>query len=214
MGLQAVVFDLDGVLIDSEPVMRFAFQESYNLVVGDGPAPLEDFLSLMGRGFSEILDELSLPREMQPVYETICTRHVEEVALVPGTVEFLVRIGSISLGMAVLTGKNRVRTHCILRRFRLGRFMQVVLTSDDVLRCKPYPDGILQIATRLRTATDQLLMVGDSVNDIRCAQSAGAKAAAVSWGIRPELLKTGCKPDYTVDDWDELYELLVHLAAR
>lgn len=209
--LKAVVFDLDGVLIDSEPLMRLAFGVSYRQVVGDGEPPIEAYLEHMGESFPRIMEKLALPYALWAPFREFCQRHIDQIRLFPESRGLVELARSLDLQTAILTGKDRERTLQILQYFDLVRLFDVVVASDELRSPKPDPEGMLYTLGLLGCAADQAVMVGDAVSDVLCAQRAGVPAIAVTWGIKPERVRTLCQPDYIVDDWQMLAQVLAML---
>jgi len=212
--LQSAVFDLDGVLIDSEPLMRFAFARSYETVVGRGSAPIESYLEHMGEAFPRIMDRLRLPQSLWEPYRAICRSRLDLIRLFPGSHGLLEFCSNAGIRMAILTGKDQERTEEILEYFGLLRFFEVVAGSDQLTHSKPHPEGILFALGRLGCQPHDAVMIGDSVNDILCAQRAGVFAIGVTWGTKPERLRRLCAPNRLVDNFDNLRALLRRLAGR
>jgi 3-amino-5-hydroxybenzoic acid synthesis related protein len=209
--LKAIIFDLDGVLIDSEPLMRFAFETVYHRMMQNGTPPTESFLEHMGESFPRIMDRLGLPRTLWEPYRELCQKHIDRIRLFPESRSLLERAKALGLKLAVLTGKDRVRTLHILQHFGIDHFFSAVVASDQ-LRCpKPDPEGILVTLDLLGCAAREAVMIGDAVNDILCAQRAGVKTIAVTWGIKPERVQTLCRPEYIVHDWESLFHVLLKL---
>lgn len=211
--LQVAVFDLDGVLIDSEPLMRFAFAESYKAVVGVGLPPIESYLEHMGESFPRIMDRLGLPHSLWTPYKAICRARMDLIRLFPDSHRLLEYCRDAGIRMAILTGKDRERTEEVLKYFDLQGFFAVVAGSDQLTHGKPHPEGILLALDRLGCKPQDAVMIGDAVNDILCAQRAGVPAIGVTWGTKPERLRL-CKPDWVVDDFERLRALLGRLIAR
>lgn len=210
--LRVVIFDFDGVLIDSEPLMRVAFADSYRRVVGEGPPPVEAYLEHMGESFTRIMDRLNLPHALWEPYKEFCRRNVELVGVFPGSRELLAWARSANLRLGLLTGKDRGRTLELLEHFELREFFEAVIASDELRRPKPHPEGILRMLSALGCEPSQAVMVGDAVNDIVCAQEAGVRAIAVTWGTKPERVQQLCRPDYVAHNWETLREILEGLA--
>ena len=206
--LKAIVFDFDGVLIDSEPLMRFAFESCYRRRGLPGEPPTEAYLEHMGAPFPRIMDHLGLPRDLWEPYKALCRAHLDLVALFPEAPGLLRLARRLGLDLALLTGKDRMRTLETLDHFDLARYFRLVVASDELRRPKPDPEGILRILDELGVEAHEAVMVGDAVNDVRCAQAAGVTAVAVTWGTKPERLSL-CDPDHLVDDWDSLAGLLL-----
>lgn len=209
--LKAVIFDLDGVLIDSEPLMRFAFARTYRLVMGGGTPPIESYLEHMGESFPQIMRHLGLPLTMWEPYKQICRENIDRIEIFPESRYLLAGLRTLRVKLAVLTGKDRERTLQTLEHFDLLHYFDVVVASDQLRQPKPHPEGILYTLDMLSRAPREAVMIGDSVSDILCAQRAGVRAVAVTWGIKPELVQTKCQPDHIVHDWPSLTSLLLSL---
>jgi 3-amino-5-hydroxybenzoic acid synthesis related protein len=196
--LKAIIFDLDGVLIDSEPLMRFAFAESYRQVLGDGTPPVEQYLEHMGDSFPSIMDRLGLPHDLWTPYRAICRQESHRICTFPWTGELLSAAVKLDLKLAILTGKDYDRTIEILEDTRLIQYFDAVVASDQLSHPKPHPEGVQCALQALNCRPDEAVAVGDAVYDILSAQRADVCAIAVTWGIKPERVQTLCTPDYIV----------------
>lgn len=212
--LKVVIFDLDGVLIDSESLMRSAFAASYRRVVGEGTPPVEAYLEQMGESFPRIMDRLGLPRASWEPYREYCQQHLEEIKLFPGTRPLLEWAHKSGLDLALLTGKDRVRTWQTLERFDLLGFFRIVVASDQLQFPKPHPEGVLKVLSEFKCEAREAVMIGDSVNDITCAQEVDVRTVAVTWGIKPQRVQELCHPDYIAHDWEMLQRILEGLKCH
>jgi 3-amino-5-hydroxybenzoic acid synthesis related protein len=207
--LRAVVFDFDGVLIDSEPLMRFAFETAFRGLGLAGQPPTEQYLEHMGESFPRIMQRLGLPAELWAPYRETCRTHLALVTLFPEAPALLARLRTLGLRLAIVTGKDRERTLESLEHFGLREYFDAVVASDELACPKPDPEGVRRALDLLDCQPDRALMVGDAVNDVLCAQRAGVLAVAVTWGTKPERVQTLCRPDHVVHDWAALEELIV-----
>ena len=110
--------------------------------------------------------------------------------------EALDQLRDLRFTMALNTGKDRPRTQAFLQRFGLEGFFSTVVTGDDVIRGKPAPDSLQMIAQSHGAACHELLFIGDTPIDLRCAGAAGSAGVAALWGVGDEAEIRACRPDY------------------
>ena len=188
--LSAVIFDKDGLLLDTETVVRKAMFDACT----DLGYTMEDalHLSLIG-GARENTDE-RLRAHYGPdfplaVYRERCRFHFEhicrdEVPVKPGARELLRFLRERGIPAGVATSTNRFRSEENLQRTGLIEFIDVLVTRDDVRFAKPHPECFLRAATLLGVAPAQCLALEDSHHGIRAAHAAGMAAIMV-----PDMLK-------------------------
>ncbi|MEH0467400.1 HAD-IA family hydrolase [Streptomyces sp. B21-097] len=198
---RAVVLDLDGVLIDSIHVMRRAFQRAYDLTVGDGEAPFEEYLTHLGRHMPDTLAIMGLPAGMYEPFVVESRRLVHEIEPCPGAAELLAGLREAGVPTAVATGKTHGRAVEALTATGLRHLVDAVCGSDEVAHGKPAPDIVLLALEKIGAAAEGAVMVGDSVLDLRAGRAAGTRTAAGLWGQgdreellahRPELVAGSC----------------------
>lgn len=208
-----VVFDLDGVLVDSIVVMRAAFQHAYALTVGPGPAPFEDYLPHLGRHMPHTLELMGLPQEMYEPFVIYSRAHVHEVSVHSGAAELLAGLRARGMRLGVATGKTHERACQVLEATRLLSLFDDVAGSDEVEHGKPAPDLIQLAVRRLGVAPDDVVMVGDSPLDLEAGRRAGTRVVAALWGqgTREQLLAE--RPDFTASSCTDLAALLGRLLA-
>jgi AHBA synthesis associated protein len=212
MSLRGVVFDLDGVLIDSIHVMREAFQRAYAETGGVGAAPFDDYLPHLGRHMPDTLRLMQLPAQMYPVFVRHSRELVHRVSPCPGAAELLDGLRAAGLALAVATGKARDRADHVLAAVGLLPRVDAVTGSDEVAHGKPAPDIVLLALDRLSLAPAEAVMVGDSPLDLAAGRAAGVRVAATLWGqgSRDQLLAS--RPDLVAASCAELGTLLHRLA--
>jgi phosphoglycolate phosphatase-like HAD superfamily hydrolase len=179
----AVVFDLDGVLIDSRPQMEFVFRECYREFGSGGEPPLPEFFRRMGMPLPEILRELGLPAEMSVKYREMSHGLYKQIRVVPGTHSALELLSDIGLPLGLMTGKDRARTLEILGHCGIRHFFSGIVCGDDQYPGKPAPDGLWALASLFDVSPKRLVMIGDSLLDVRCGLAAGALTVATTWGF-------------------------------
>jgi AHBA synthesis associated protein len=192
---QAVIFDLDGVLVNSFEVMRKAFDLAYAEVVGAGPAPFQEYNKHLGRYFPDIMRIMGLPRAMEGPFVRESYRLAGQVTVFDGVRELLATLRGQGIGLAVATGKSGPRARSLLDTLDLLTDFDHVIGSDEVTRPKPAPDIVLRSLRLLGRAPTDAVMIGDAVTDLASAKAAGVTAIAAMWGETDERELLAAHPD-------------------
>jgi len=206
--LRGVLFDMDGVVIDSHPAHRAAwriFLEALGKTVSDS----ELDIILDGGKREEILKHfLGELTEQQIVEygkhkEKILRDHVQPVEPMTGLLELLDSLcaAGIRIGLATSASKHRVlRT---LEELELARYFQTVVTGDEVTAGKPDPAIYFLAAARIQVHPENLLAVEDAVSGVKAARAAGLRCLGVAHNGRGPLLRlAGANP--IVEDFRSL----------
>ncbi|MFF3125031.1 HAD-IA family hydrolase [Streptomyces sp. NPDC057908] len=202
-----VVFDLDGVLVDSTEVMREAFSIAYAEVVGDGPAPFAEYNRHLGRYFPDIMRIMDLPLAMEEPFVRESYRMAHLVPLFDGVPEMLHTLRERGLRLAVATGKSGPRARSLLSQLGVLELFDHVIGSDEIARPKPAPDIVLHALELLGAEPDSAVMVGDAVTDIESAHGAGVAALAALWGETDEAALLAASPDAVLRKPEDLLAL-------
>jgi AHBA synthesis associated protein len=181
-GPRAVIFDLDGVLVDSFDVMREAFAVAYREVVGDGPPPFTEYTKHLGRYFPDIMEIMGLPQAMQEPFVRESYRLTHRVRLFDGVGDLLTVLRGQGLRLSVATGKSGPRARSLLGRLGVLDRFDYVIGSDEVERAKPAPDIVYRALHLMGVSADESVMVGDAWTDLASARTAGVTAIAALWG--------------------------------
>ena len=204
MKLKAILFDLDGTLLDSVAAILGASQDAC-CALGI-PYDEDQFRNWIGIPLTVQARLLSGDREDEflETYKTVYRQYrTESTTLFDGTIEMLDRLHSMGLRTGLVTSKNVPGTVRVLETSMLEGKFEVVITADDVVNPKPDAEPILKGLESLGVSADESVYVGDSLFDHESAVAAGVRMIAVSWGARSkeDLLKA--KPEAVFDDWDE-----------
>ncbi|MFC4565580.1 HAD-IA family hydrolase [Nocardiopsis mangrovi] len=202
--VRAVVFDLDGVIVDSFDVMRAAFTAAYAEVVGPGPAPFAEYNRHLGRYFPDIMRTMGLPLEMEGPFVRESHRLAHRVTLYDGVVETVTALRDRGLGLAVATGKSGPRARSLLGGLGVLDLFDHVIGSDEIPRPKPAPDIVEHALALLGERSADAMMVGDSVADLASARAAGVTAVAALWGETDPAALLRERPDHALRSPAEL----------
>jgi HAD superfamily hydrolase (TIGR01509 family) len=181
--VEAVVFDLDGVLIDSEPV----WEEVRRTLVEErggrwGPGTQSRIMGMntgeWARYLSEELEARLEPAEVAAiVLSRMADRYRANLPLLPGAVEAVRRLGGLPLAVASSSPLQLVEL--VLELADVASTFRAIVSSDEVCRGKPAPDVYLLAARRLGVEPASSVAVEDSSNGIRSAAAAGFRVVAV-----------------------------------
>jgi HAD superfamily hydrolase (TIGR01509 family) len=182
--IKAVVFDMDGLLVDSEPLWQRARLEAF------GPGRLRwtdaDQERVMGQstqGWARIIadkldHEYSLEEIIERVSDQLESYYRQSVPLLPGAREVIDLLqGRYRLGLA--TGSSYRLLNAVLKSAGWTDVFAEVLSSDDLLRGKPAPDIYLEITRRLGVPAERIAVFEDSANGMLAAYEAGNRVIAI-----------------------------------
>ena len=182
--IEAVVFDLDGLLVDSEHVWDDVRQQLAEERGGRWhDQASRDMMGMSSPEWSRYMHEVIGLREPPEEINAEVVRRMEEVyrerlPLIPGAVEAVERLAARwPLGLA--SSSNRELIDFVLEVSGLGRWFRATVSSEEVPRGKPAPDVYLEAARRLGVAAERSAAVEDSENGIRSAKAAGMLTIAV-----------------------------------
>ncbi|MEV1156011.1 HAD hydrolase-like protein [Micromonospora chokoriensis] len=212
----AVVFDLDGVLLDTTENMRCAFAAVWHAAGRRAPLPMHEFLSHMGAPLTTILAVFDLSPAYVPIYSAASTARADLIHPCAGAAELLRTLRDVGMPTAVATGKSRARALEALDSGGLGGLVDVVVGSDEVTHPKPAPDILLTALSRITCSTEPAaaVFVGDSVLDLRCGRAAGVPTVAAGWGQSSPGTLLAESPDAYAERALDLMTLLVPQAER
>lgn len=210
--VRAVIFDLDGTLIDSGRDIALAANH-VRTVLGRPELPLAQVHDFIGDGVPVLLRrtlgadgpepdaaDLARAREIFDArYRDHCLDHTRPY---PGVPETLAALAAVPLMVA--TNKPARFTGPMLAGLDLARFFRRAVSGDDVPAKKPAPDMILAALAGLDVDPADVAVVGDSLNDIRAARAVGAVAVGCTFGLRPAQEIRDAAPDVVLDRFADL----------
>jgi HAD superfamily hydrolase (TIGR01509 family) len=179
----AVIFDLDGVLVESEGLWNRAKRE---LVEAHGvPWPDDAERTMMGMSspeWSGYLAELGVPRAPGEISDAVVARlseiYAEDLPLLPGAQDTVRRLAA-RWPLGVASSSNRPIIELVLRAAGLEACFAVTVSSEEVARGKPAPDVYEEAARRLNAAPGECVAVEESTNGLRAAHAAGLGVVAI-----------------------------------
>jgi pyrophosphatase PpaX len=207
-----VLFDLDGTLIDSGPIIMASMRHAARTVLGQEIDELKVRAAIGGPGLVAQMREIDPARvdelvEAYRLHNEPLHDELEAFERMTGVLGVLHERGH---RLGIVTAKRRATVALAFRRFPvLEELTDVLVGAEDTVRHKPDPDPLLEALSRLGAAAAEAAYVGDSPFDVRAAKAAGVLAVAVGWGgIHDEDWLREAEPDVLVHEPEELLDVL------
>lgn len=221
--IRAVLFDLDGTLVDTLPdisasvnaalveIGLHALDEAHiATLIGNGPR----VLSRRALDAQETLGAAERERLVEPLLAGYARNYATQAGklgrIFPGTLEGLRELSAGGFKLGVVTNALQQLAETVLARFGIAPHLDLVVGGDRVPRTKPHPEPLWQACNELDVAPHETLMVGDSINDVLAARAAGCSIVCVPHGYDQgqPVHELGC------DVLDELTALPAWIAAH
>ena len=184
--VRAIIFDMDGVLVDSEPfhveIEKRQFELNKLLI------STEEHHQYMGVASDVMWREIAKDHALEMAVEELISQNkaesirffgeLEEIPVMPGLVDVLEQLTQKGIPMAVASSSFHEIIELILERTALRKYFQHVVSSQEAGKSKPEPDVFLLAAQRLGVQPQECLVVEDSKNGIRAAKAAGMRCIA------------------------------------
>ncbi|MEO5888350.1 MAG: HAD-IA family hydrolase [Anaerolineales bacterium] len=194
--IRMVIFDMDGVLVDSEALINAAavvmFREKGLVVQPD------DFLPFVGAGEDRYIGgvaeqynfSLDLPAAKRRTYEIYLDLVPLQLEAFPGVLDLVHACRAAGFLMAVASSADEIKVHANLQKISLPmKFWEAVVWGEDVKNKKPAPDIFLLAARKLGVNPKECVVVEDAVNGVQAAQAAGMRCIAVAHTFPADRLR-------------------------
>ena len=181
MGKKLVLFDLDGVLLNSKINMELSWAstcEKHNLSVD-----FEDYFSKIGRPFNDILNILNIKKNQSDIEQTFNETSIQlicKVSFYDGVESVLDQLFNNNIKTGIITSKPTIKTYKIIDL--LDFEFDIVQTPNNDLQGKPAPDHILYAISKLNVNASDVLYIGDMGVDYEAAKRAKVDYAHALWG--------------------------------
>lgn len=213
----AVLFDLDGTLVDSIELLLASMEYSFagRLL----RPPVDEWLALIGTPLDKMLarwavDAADVDALRARYREHQLAKHDEMIKLYPGMVETVRALHAAGHPLAVVTSKLEAGARRALKLAQIEDCFAAVVGIDQTTKHKPEPEPVWYALEQLGVAKERAMFVGDSTHDMEAGRAAGVTTVAVLWGpyTRAQLEPTA--PDYYVSRFSELLEIATARSQR
>ncbi len=209
--MQAVIFDLDGTLIDSRDGIFWQYQKLTEEFDG-APASSEEIAAAM-HGTPETIIR-TLVKNTDVPFETIVARHAvlwQQSAslhhLYPGVEDLLIILKRLGKNVGVVTASDQ-RAADFLKQQGVHEHFDVIVTGLDNVQPKPHPEGVQAVLQKLGVAPHEAVMIGDTPADILAGKRAGTKTVGMTHGFTSLQTLQSVEPDFIVHDIPSLLDVI------
>jgi pyrophosphatase PpaX len=204
--IDTVLFDLDGTLVDSIPLIRNTLQRTIGEFFPGIPIEPSVLEAMIGPPLSESFARYT---NRPDVIEHMIVRYRElyveneptSIRIFPGVSETLTEMKHRGYRLGIVTTKFTVSAMPSLSLFGIDRMFDVLVGLEHVKHHKPHPEPVMMALGS--SSPERAVMVGDTESDLLAGRAAGTLVCAVGWSHRREALRA-LNPDFWIDDFAEL----------
>jgi beta-phosphoglucomutase family hydrolase len=204
---KAVIFDMDGTLVDSTKADFLAWQRLFSHY--DKQLTFSDYVPLLGIKSSKVIRDF-LPVRNEEEVEFALTRKLvffhqiiseHGIYPVPFADVFLKQVSQYNIPLALATSSRRAKMEMVMEKLNLLIYFDTVVTGGDVKNGKPSPDIFLQAAEKLNMLPEDCIVFEDAPNGVKAAKNAGMKCVALSSHQTIDSLQ---EADLVIDTFENL----------
>lgn len=193
-----IVFDIDGTLIDTRYAVQTGLRDTIRNCLGKDMS-YEELIFSFGIPGDTTLRTLGVPDPVAALAEW--NRHIGEyrdtIVMFPGTEEMMAGLEGVQIG--VVTSKNSREYHDDFMYFPISRFVGLAVCADHTEKHKPDPDPLFKYMELTGAKAEEILYVGDSIYDCKCAHAAGVDFALATWGATDKTIPSEWYPEKPED---------------
>ena len=191
----AILFDMDGVLVDSLDSWRISLNHSLKNF-NYKPLTREEFIKkYWGHDLYDNLKTMNIPEKVGHFCNTVYSNHIGNIHIYPETKNTLEKLQGYK--KTIITNTPKDCAVQILKRFGINNYFEFILTSDDVSMAKPNPEIVLKSCELLKVNPKNVVLVGDTNSDVQAGHKAGCKVIGIN-----------IEADYTVKNILEITDII------
>ena len=215
--IKGIFFDLDGTLFDTAPELSFAtnqmlkdidLQELESDIIKSFIGKGADNLVRKAISYSSKQDPEALFKKARKLFDKYYILNAAQSLPYDGVEETLMKLKKKKLSLACVTNKPEIYTHAILEESGLISYLDLVVSGDTVSRKKPDPMQLQYSCEKLELEPKQVIMVGDSCNDIEAGFSAGTYVVTVPYGYQYGQSIESAKVDLAIKNLNDLVTMI------
>ena len=208
--IDTILFDLDGTLIDTNPLIIESFIYTFKKHTGKTYTEAE-VLRFIGPPLIDSMHEID-PEQAEAMMSTYIEHNISHhegyVVPYPTVVDTIKTLYEKGYKLAIVTTKITDTARLGLKITGLEPYFDKVIGLTEVEHAKPHPEPVFKALDALGKTADSAIMIGDNYHDLEAGQNAGTKTAGVAWTIKGRETLEALKPDYMLEELADLLNIL------
>ncbi len=218
MNIDTVIFDMDGVIVDTEPVHNYAYQQHFEyLKIDVSPAMYASFTGNSTKNIYEKLKSIfNLEQDIQTLVETKrrffdeAFDKKEDIFLLEGVESLIKELHFNGLQLVLASSSANVTINKIFKRFNLDKYFSFKVSGEDFPQSKPHPAIFLKAALLSKTPIENCIVIEDSTNGIKAANA--ANIFCIGYKSLNSKLQDYSSANFVVNNFKELnYNLIKNI---
>ena len=217
MPVEALIFDLDGTLVDTAPDLMGATNHALSLI-GRRPMTMTEVRHMVGHGAMALIksgvaatgdgvDAATIKMMHTALLDYYADHIADDSVIFDGLLNVLHKARDAKLKLGVCTNKVERLSKKLLAELKMADYFGAVVGGDTLPIMKPDPAPYREVAKRLGVDASRTIMFGDSETDIRTAQNAGVPVVAVTFGYTPQPVET-YNPSHVISHYDQAWDII------
>lgn len=182
--MKAIIFDMDGVIINSEP-LHFKIEKELLEKLG-GNISDEELQSFAGTTDYNMWSKFKEMFKLKPSVEELIEakkerfmKRIDEVELVDNFMDFMLSAYEEGYILAIASSNNRRIVNAVVEKFQLGKYMKFIISGEEVNKGKPDPEIFLTAAKKINVDPSNCIVIEDATNGVKAAKAAGMNCIAL-----------------------------------
>lgn len=203
--ITTVLYDYDGTLMDTNQIIIDSWQHTFMTLEGK-KHPEEEIYATFGEPLRDSMEAMfpdQDPDKAVDIYREYQYGHYEsQIKMCPNAIVMLTMIKAAGYKSALVTARLKYTTMKGLEKFGLEKFFDTIVTCDECEKSKPDPEPALTALRQLGAKPEEAVMLGDTINDIKCAKNAGVISVFAGWAKADSARNAegADAPDHEIDD--------------